>query len=211
MSDPTLDAPDASGPARADEAPPLPPRRSAERDSGIACLVMIARLHGVAADPDQIAHGFAHDGRALDVPGLLLAAKQLGLVAKRVRVDPARLAKTPLPAIAIGLEAVDGTPGGADFFLLARIDQGRALIQSPGVGRPESLSLDALQAQWSGELILFTSRASIAGEMAKFDFTWFIPAVVKYRRLLLDAPGQSVDGLSADRDFSNHARDGHET
>lgn len=29
MSDPTLDAPDASGPARADEAPPLPPRRSA--------------------------------------------------------------------------------------------------------------------------------------------------------------------------------------
>ena len=97
MSDPTLDAPDASGPARADEAPPLPPRRSAERDSGIACLVMIARLHGVAADPDQIAHGFAHDGRALDVPGLLLAAKQLGLVAKRVRVDPARLAKTPLP------------------------------------------------------------------------------------------------------------------
>lgn len=33
-------------------------------------------------------------------------------------------------------------------------------------------------------MILFTSRASLAGEMAKFDFSWFIPAVVKYRRLL---------------------------
>jgi subfamily B ATP-binding cassette protein HlyB/CyaB len=33
-------------------------------------------------------------------------------------------------------------------------------------------------------LILFTSRASFAGTMAKFDFTWFIPAVVKYRKSL---------------------------
>ncbi|RFP76181.1 type I secretion system permease/ATPase [Hydrogenophaga borbori] len=200
MSDPTLEAPDASGPARADQAPQPPPRRPAEQDSGIACLVMIARLHGVAADPDQIAHEFAHDGRALDAQDLLLAARKLGLVAKRVRVDPARLAKTPLPAIGIGAsrassaqhgEPGKGATGDTSFFLLARIDEGRALIQSPTVGRPESLSLDALQAQWSGELILFTSRASIAGDMAKFDFTWFIPAVVKYRRLLLEVLGVS--------------------
>ncbi len=38
--------------------------------------------------------------------------------------------------------------------------------------------------RWNGELILFTSRASFAGELAKFDFSWFIPAVVKYRKLL---------------------------
>ena len=31
---------------------------------------------------------------------------------------------------------------------------------------------------------LFTSRASLAGELAKFDFSWFVPAVVKYRKLL---------------------------
>jgi len=37
---------------------------------------------------------------------------------------------------------------------------------------------------WSGELIFFTSKATYASEMAKFDFTWFIPAVVKYRKLL---------------------------
>lgn len=196
MSDPTLEAPDASGPARADQAPPQqPPRRPAAQDGGIACLVMIARLHGVAADPDQIAHDFAHDGGALDVQGLLLAAKKLGLVAKRVRVDPARLAKTPLPAIAIGASRADDTRAGAladpGFFVLARVDDGRALIQSPTAGRPESLRLDALQAQWSGELILFTSRASIAGELSKFDFTWFIPAVVKYRRLLLEVLGVS--------------------
>src|SRR5688572_2175754 len=39
--------------------------------------------------------------------------------------------------------------------------------------------------RWSSDLILFTSRASLVGCLAKFDVTWFIPAVVKYRRLLL--------------------------
>ena len=33
---------------------------------------------------------------------------------------------------------------------------------------------------------LFNARASLAGELAKFDFTWFIPAVIKYRKLLGD-------------------------
>ncbi|KIP15520.1 type I secretion system ATPase family protein [Burkholderia sp. MSHR3999] len=37
---------------------------------------------------------------------------------------------------------------------------------------------------WTGELIFLASKASFASEMAKFDFTWFIPAIVRYRRLL---------------------------
>lgn len=50
--------------------------------------------------------------------------------------------------------------------------------------RPEILSFDELQAHWTGELILIRSEASLAGELSKFDFTWFIPAIVKYRKLL---------------------------
>jgi subfamily B ATP-binding cassette protein HlyB/CyaB len=46
------------------------------------------------------------------------------------------------------------------------------------------VSIAQFQERWMGELILFASRASLAGEMAKFDFTWFIPAIVKYRKLL---------------------------
>ena len=44
--------------------------------------------------------------------------------------------------------------------------------------------MDAFAAQWSGELILLASRASLAGSLARFDFSWFIPALVKYRKLL---------------------------
>ena len=38
--------------------------------------------------------------------------------------------------------------------------------------------------QWTGKLILNTSCASLAGSLAKFDFSWFIPSLIKYRKLL---------------------------
>ncbi|BCQ25907.1 hypothetical protein NK8_40910 [Caballeronia sp. NK8] len=41
-------------------------------------------------------------------------------------------------------------------------------------------------------MILFASRASLAGELARFDFSWFIPAIVRYRKLLLEVLGVSL-------------------
>lgn len=145
-------------------------------DSGLACLVVLARFHGVAADPTQLAHLYQEDGRPFAVTNILLAAKALQLKAKQVHSGVERLLKLPLPAIAIDAE------GG--FFVLARADDQTALIHDPQSSQPQVLSHAQLQQRWSGELILFTSRASIAGELARFDFSWFIPAIVKYRKLL---------------------------
>ncbi|MCE2898075.1 MAG: type I secretion system permease/ATPase [Betaproteobacteria bacterium] len=137
---------------------------------------MLARFHNVAADPDQIAHDFRVAGRPFEVAEILLAAKRLGLKARRVDTDFARLDRTPLPALARDRQG--------QFFILARVDGDQVLIQDPRVERPQVLSAAALGERWGGELILFASRASLAGELARFDFTWFIPAVVKYRKLL---------------------------
>ncbi|WP_319238958.1 type I secretion system permease/ATPase [uncultured Propionivibrio sp.] len=151
-----------------------------EDESCLQCLVIMARLHGIAADIEQIRHEFAVGRADLGPEQLLLAAKKLGLVAKRTRVDMARLQSTPLPAIGL---ANDGR-----YFILARVEtvdgQLRALIQHPAMPRPEILSGEALRELWFGDVFLFTSRASLAGELARFDFSWFIPAIVKYRRLL---------------------------
>ena len=144
-------------------------------DPGLVCLAMLARFHGVSVEPAQLAHEFG-DGRPFGTTEILLAAKKLGLMAKPVKVAAARLATTPLPALAVDKD------GG--FFILARCDDGQALIHDPASPRPETLDLEQLAERWSGDLILFTSRVSLAGELAKFDFTWFIPAIVKYRRLL---------------------------
>ena len=54
------------------------------------------------------------------------------------------------------------------------------------------LSLPDFSARFSGQLILVASRASILGSLAKFDFTWFIPAVIKYRRIFLEVLAVSI-------------------
>ncbi len=73
------------------------------------------------------------------------------------------------------------------FAVLAQCDAQRVLLQRFSEGaeqRPLIEPVADFLKHWSGELILITSRASLAGELAKFDFSWFIPSLVKHRRLL---------------------------
>ena len=151
-------------------------------------LLAMAALHGIAADEAQLRH--QHGREPFDLQRLLLAAQQLGLNARAVRQDPRRLARAPLPAVA--------RDAAGRFFVVARIEGAAALpagTELPGSTRvliqragepPAVIALEELLRTWTGELILFTSKASFSGQMAKFDFTWFIPAVVKYRRLLAE-------------------------
>ena len=148
----------------------------------------MAALHGIAADEAQLRH--QHGREPFDLQRLLLAAQQLGLNARAVRQDPRRLARAPLPAVA--------RDAAGRFFVVARIEGAAAMpagTELPGSTRvliqragepPAVIALEELLRTWTGELILFTSKASFSGQMAKFDFTWFIPAVVKYRRLLAE-------------------------
>lgn len=154
-------------------------------DSGLSSLLMMASFHGIAADEAKLKHEFSNQPFTADT--VLLAAKSLGMKGKLVDQLPERLDRAPLPAIALGND------GG--FFILAKYDQGnngtaetagaapRVLIQKPGEP-PAILSLEDFMACWSGQLIFLTSKANYAGETANFDFSWFIPAVVKYRKLL---------------------------
>ena len=87
----------------------------------------------MAADPDQLAHDFRESGKNLTVPQILLAARQLGLKARRVATDLSRLPQTPLPALAIDPEG--------RFFILARVDADQFLIQDPCAERPQVLSI----------------------------------------------------------------------
>ncbi|MFE2004118.1 type I secretion system permease/ATPase [Pseudomonas guariconensis] len=145
-------------------------------DTGLICLLMLARFHNVAASGEQLAHEFTDGQQAFATPQLLLASRKLGLKAKRVETRPERLTQTPLPAIAADRQ------GG--FFIIARMDQGKVLIQDPRAERPEVIDLATLEQRWSGELLLLRSEALAPGESSRFDFTWFIPAIIKHRKLL---------------------------
>ena len=143
-------------------------------DTGIFCLTLLLRFYKFPADPMQISREYAPDGKHLDKIGVVLAAKGLGLKARAVASTRKRVSKIPVPAIA---EDKEGR-----FFVLARATEEIVLIHAPGKS-PQSLSHDDFMNIWSGNLVLVTHRASIAGADRTFDFTWFIPAIVKYRRL----------------------------
>jgi subfamily B ATP-binding cassette protein HlyB/CyaB len=149
---------------------------AAPMDTALTCLVMLARFHHLAASPEQLQHDFAEPGRLFGYTEVLLAARQLGLKAKRIRSTAKRLQQLPLPAIA--------QDHNGSFFVLARCEGDSVLIHDPLLPTAQQLSLHDLAARWNGHLLLMRSEASVASELSKFDFTWFIPALVKYRKLL---------------------------
>ena len=147
---------------------------------GFEALCLLARLHQTAADAHSLRHLLGKSpSEPTTVNDLLLAAKHLSLKARHVRTSIDRFARAPLPALVI---MSDGS-----VALLAQSDGKRLLLQefsSADHSRPKIEPLATFAERWSGELILVTSRATLAGELARFDFSWFVPALVKHRRLL---------------------------
>ena len=123
----------------------------------------------------QIRHQFAEPGTPMDADTLLRAAKRLGLRAKLASLTPAKLGGAPLPAIA---EMQDGR-----FVILAKASDDKVLIQDPAAGRPETPSVEEFVANWTGRLLQLTRRAAPLGRGGKFDVSWFVPAVLRYKRL----------------------------
>ena len=155
-------------------------RQEATLANALQALSVIARLHHIPCDPAALLHRLGKSASdPATVADLLLVSRQLGLRAKRVRAALDRLPLTPLPALAL---MRDGS-----LSVLAQCDGQRVLLQRFADGaeqRPLIEPATAFAEQWTGELILITSRASLAGELAKFDFSWFVPSLVKHRKLL---------------------------
>jgi subfamily B ATP-binding cassette protein HlyB/CyaB len=147
-----------------------------QRDTGLECLTLLLRFHQVAVDPAQIAHQFA--GTAIGVSEMLRCAKQLKLKARAVAQDWPGLLKLSLPAIA---ECRDGR-----FVILGKVSEEGVLVQDPLVNRPQFLKRAEFEADWTGRLVMMTRRASLTDLARRFDITWFLQAMVKYRRLLAE-------------------------
>ena len=143
-------------------------------DSGLASLVMLLRFHGIGADAKQLQHQFGTS--SFGIPEMIRCAKALELKARAITTHWERLAKIQLPAIA---SLRDG-----GFLILGKVGEGKALVQSPLSPRPEMMSRADFEAQWDGRLVVMARRASLADLGRRFDFTWFLGAVHRYRRLL---------------------------
>jgi subfamily B ATP-binding cassette protein HlyB/CyaB len=146
------------------------------QDTGLAALVMLLRFHGLPADPEQIRHQFAA-GR-IGISEMLRCAKTFGLKARTRQTSWERLEHTPLPGI---VSLRDGT-----FLLLGKVGDDKALIQSPLSPVPKMISRSDFEAVWDGRLVLMARRAGLSDLARRFDITWFLGAIHKYKGLLTE-------------------------
>jgi len=162
-------------------------------DTGLNSLVAIARFHQLPAESEQLSHEFGQPGQVFTDTEILRAAKALTLKAKHLKPALSELKSAMLPAIA---KAKDGS-----YFILAKVSSelGKSdkndsdtpsadvLIQDLRDDAPKTLTIDEFQTLWSGEIIALTRRQGFGESLQQtFDISWFIPSLIKYRKLFYE-------------------------
>jgi subfamily B ATP-binding cassette protein HlyB/CyaB len=163
-----------------------PPDRAEELGGNLVMdgIVILAQFHGIAVDAERLRHEFALGEGGPDEVQLLQMAKRLGLKAQILTKSAQSLNRVALPAMAL---RNDG-----EAFIVAKIEAGKVLVHDLRLRRALVLSDVQLSERYEGRILVAVSRASLRRELARFDFSWFIPAVVKYRKALLETLAVSV-------------------
>jgi ATP-binding cassette, subfamily B, bacterial HlyB/CyaB len=151
----------------------------AGRDSALDTFVLLLNFLDRPADPDQLRHLLGKGSVAVEADDLLRLAKKLDVQARKVqgRLGP-KLDRVPLPAVAV---MADGS-----HLALLQVSANRTLVFEPGAERPRTVERAEFESLFTGTLVLLTTRERVAGARRAFDVSWFIPALVRYRRILRD-------------------------
>lgn len=154
----------------------------AKIDTALACLVNIAAHFKIPADYGQLARAYIVDTQGVDTVGLLRAAHELGLKARKFEgVTPEHLAKMPHPCIC---RLQHGT-----YVLYRGVNrEGAPLLLDPAAGRQGFANPEAFAKEFTGEVVLFARRFAVEklkDKVEKFGFGWFIPVVAKYKNFLV--------------------------
>lgn len=164
-------------------------------DTGLYTLAALANFHKVPADVSQLRHEFSPNGELFDTETILRAAKSLTLKAKEKIVQLNEITNSILPAIA---RSSDGR-----FFIIAQVSQSmvkktdlkrddylgfdRVLVHDLEEKSPKKITPEELSGMWSGRLILVVHRHLLIDGMKKtFDISWFIPSIIKYKKIFLE-------------------------
>ena len=106
---------------------------------------------------------------------IIRAARKIGLKSRPIKSNWDRLQKTSLPAIA---KLKDD-----QFIILGQIIEDKILVQEPGINRPITLTRKEFEQKWDGDVILATRRVPLLGKGGKFDITWFLPVLLRYKKI----------------------------
>ncbi|NTU41925.1 MAG: type I secretion system permease/ATPase [Nitrospirales bacterium] len=154
-------------------------------DTGMSCLIMIARFHGLTADAAQIRHTYAIGEEGMTTVDIIRAAKELGMKAKSVTVPFEKLSRLQLP-VAAEVRTEEGSELKKQYIVIAKtVGEDKVLVVFPGEQRPRTLTMEELTAIWHNKIILFARRGFLSREES-FSLRWFLPSIWKYRKPLTE-------------------------
>jgi subfamily B ATP-binding cassette protein HlyB/CyaB len=145
------------------------------RSRTLSCLATLFRFHGIAIGAEALSREFP-SSETISADDIVRLARRQHLKARRTSSSYGRLEAAPLPALA---RAKDGS-----FFILGRCNEDKVLIHRGAGGAAEVLDKGAFEAIWDGSLIYVTRRATLSDLSRRFDISWFMRAIYKYRNLL---------------------------
>lgn len=159
-------------------------REKFDRNNALYALSILSKYHGYDVNLQDVKHRFETEQGGLSQEQWLLAARDIGLKVRVVKSNLKRINNLTLPVLIWKDEG--------DHFILARINNEKYLVHDLELKKPIVLSKAEFEKRYSGVVILTTSRASQISSVSKFDFTWFIPAVVKYRKIFFEVIVASI-------------------
>ena len=147
-------------------------------DTGIACLIAIAKYYNIPADYRQLERAYVlHEG-SVDFTTLVRAARDLKLKARQYdglkEADLDKLVYPVLIKLHSGRSVVITTIRDGDIYVMDPIFS----------QQPVKVDRYKLLMDWTGDAILFTRRYELDKKKSKFGFKWFVPVVSKYMPFL---------------------------
>jgi subfamily B ATP-binding cassette protein HlyB/CyaB len=119
------------------------------------------------------------------------ALKSLGFRASLKKTTPRKLPADVFPCLAV-MKAALPTEGEAanpeqSFALILKQDGERLLVIEPGQQAPQPLTLDEFSQRFEGHILLAKRQAESLDDQdaapRQFGFRWFIPELLKYRKI----------------------------
>ena len=147
-------------------------------DTGLACLIAIAKYYSIPADYRQLERAYVLQEGSVDFITLVRAARELKLKARiysgLTEADLDRLVYPAMIKMRSGRKIVITTINDGDIYIMDPL-----FSQQPVKAEKYKLLMD-----WTGEALLFTRRYELDKKFSKFGFKWFLPVITKYMPFL---------------------------
>jgi ATP-binding cassette subfamily B protein len=171
--------------AEADTASSFQPEGTAE-PSGLACLVIVARHHGLDLSVSQLIHDNLLSNQEVSVPELIKAAGSAGLKAL-----PMRLSWHALTHLKNALPVIVRLKNGRSMvltFVDGEADPPRVVLRDPLAGEDALLYLDRVrfEAAWTGEVLLVKRNYDVRDESQPFSIGFIRAMLLRERWIVRD-------------------------